>query len=292
MNSKTFTLTALFAFFSMMLTAQTPIAPTSEVPINNTLDFTILVKDGDTGQETSLVTDNIYYVLPHNDLFFNLELVYLSERDNITYYRLQCRFNQSPLGIQLDPSFFGITNPVIIPPVRKKKGTAFDSQSHTYRPYETYPYKIKSDYVIRPTIYNVTVELLKYDTFFDYINDTDNYVIGPTASFRLHAQNSPTPIMETTTAKSLAVKTFPNPSTNHVTFEYTYEAKTAPQKLPLDVIIYTDKGIKVSQHKLISIDTKTNSSSYHLDTSQLQKGVYFFQLSRGNKMEIKTIVKK
>lgn len=294
MNSRIFTLTTLLLFFVVKISAQTPVVPTSNIPISNQLDFTILVEGERGQQQISLLADDMYYVLPHNDLFFNLELAYLPDSDNVTFFRLRCDFSPSGFGEPIDPAFFGITNPVIIPPVRKKNGGSVEPQSFTDRPIGIYPYKVKAEYVIRPTIYRATVELLKYETFADYINNSPNFTIGPTATFIIHAQNTPTPVMESTTTNSFSVLTFPNPSTNHVTFEYTREAteNAISQQLPFGVTIFNDKGVQLSQHTLTSTNVKPNSTSYNLDTSHLQKGTYYFQLSHGSKTQVKTIIKE
>ncbi|WP_298509351.1 T9SS type A sorting domain-containing protein [uncultured Kordia sp.] len=296
MNSKLFTLTALFLFFIIKINAQNDIYPTPDIPISNVLDFTLLVEDTANGQDFQLLTDDQYSVLPYNDLFFKIDLQYRSEIDNVTFYRLACSFDRPP-SFQ-DPNapdhFFGITNPVLIPPVRKKKGGKFEQVDEILRPLGTYPYLAKAEYVIRPTIYKVTVKLLEYANFTDYINNSPHYTVGPTASFILFAQNSPNPTSERSTSDAFSVTTFPNPSTKFVTFKYTREASenTISAQLPLNVVIYNDKGIQVSQHTLTSAKTKINSIYYNLDTSHLQKGSYYFQLLHRGKTQVKTIVKQ
>lgn len=297
MNSRIFTLTTLFLFFVIKINAQTEPVPTSGFPISNELKFTLLVEDIANEQEFKLITDDIYYVLPHNTLFFNIDLNYLSEVNIVTFYRLRCHFNFPNLGTPPpDPSFFGITNPVIIPPIRKKKGEIIDPQStnQPYRPLGFYPYRLEAEYTIRPTTYSVTVELLKYDNFQDYINNAPNFTLGPTATFILNAQNSLNPAMGRNATDTFSVLTFPNPSTNYVTFEYTGEAtkNVVSQQLPLGVTIFNSKGVQVSQHSLTGTSKKTNSLSYTLDTSHLQKGTYYFQLSHGSKTQVKTIIKE
>jgi len=289
MNSKIFTLTSLFLFFILKINAQSV-----DIPISNELNFNLLVEDTSGGQEFSLHTEPIYYVLPYNDLFFNLELNFLSEVDNTTFFRFRCDFRSSNLGDPINPAFLGITNPVLIPPVRKKKERSSQFRPDRYTYLGKYPYKVEADHLIRPFIYRVTVELLKYESFLDYIDGNQNYTAGPTATFILYAQNNPTGASESSTTNSLSVIAFPNPSVNSVTFEYANEAtaNTISKKLPLGVTIFNDKGIEVNKYILTSTSTKTNSVSYNLDTSQLPKGTYYFQLSRGSKTQVKTIIKE
>ena len=296
MKLKFFTLTTLFLFFIIKINAQNDIFPVPDTPISNVLDFALLVEDTNEGQEFSLLTDDLYSVLPYNDLFFNIDLQYRSEESTVTYYRLICDFDRPPSFY--DPSipdhFFGITNPVLIPPVRKKRDSDLESSVRPGRPIGIYPYKVKAEYVIRPTIYKVTVTLLEYANFNDYINNSPIFTEGPKASFILFAQNTPNAVSERSTSDTFSVTTFPNPCTDFVTFKYKSEAteNTISAQFPLNVTIYNDKGIQVNQHTLNSAKTKKNSIYYNLNTAHLKKGRYYFQLSHGSKTQVKTIVKQ
>ncbi len=82
---------------------------------------------------------------------------------------------------------------------------------------------------------------------------------------------------------------YPNPSIDHLTIEYI---NTTNENAPLEVVIFNDKGVQVSQHTLINSSIETNSSIYNLDTSHLQNGTYYVQLSLGGKTQVKTIIKE
>ncbi len=277
MKMKIYTLTALCLFFFTKISAQNVDAVSS---VGNQIDLTLLVKDGLYGQVFDLLAEDNHNVFHQQDMItYNISLNYQSTESTTSYFRLKCEFEvlqyTSPV-IPDDFPFLGVTAPVIIPPVKKKKG-------ETIRPLGTYPYLAEVPYRIHPRNYKVTIELLKYHTFDDYIANNDNYIVSSTKVIYLNANH------DMPSASEVLMTTYPNPSIGHLTIEYT---NTATENIPLNVAIFNNKGVQISQHTLINSSTETNNSLYNLDTSHLQNGTYYVQLSRGGKTQVKIIIKE
>ncbi|MGH1386162.1 T9SS type A sorting domain-containing protein [Kordia sp.] len=179
--------------------------------------------------------------------------------------------------------------PVIIPPIKKDSVAASLESYHA----NNYPHIITTNYTPSETNYMVQIDLVKYDNEHDYINDFDNYTTGPSLTIHLTTSTNSSFSPEDST-DSFSVTTHPNPSTNHIVFEYpnTSDRNSISKQLPLDVIIFNNKGVKMNQYSLTSTSSKTNNISYNLNISHLQKGRYYFQLSREGKTQVKIIQKE
>lgn len=281
MKLKTFTLTALFLFFLIKINAQNPYAST-----DNIVDINFLVTDGINGQNYEITSENEHYVPSGSNFIFRINLDNSSIEDSVNYFGIQYTLTKLLSDGTPGEILRGITAPVLIPPVKKKKAR------EGIRP-EEYPFLIHGKHTLLNIRYEVKMNLVKYRSRYDYLNETNGYDrLLPGITFYLNASFS-TAAFENS-SDSFSVLTYPNPSTNFVTFDYTHEAtaNAVLQQRPLDVTIFNDKGIKVSQYSLANSSTKTNRVSYSLNISHLPKGRYYFQLLHEGKTQIKTILKK
>ncbi|WP_298417420.1 T9SS type A sorting domain-containing protein [uncultured Kordia sp.] len=278
MNLKTYTLTTLCLFFLLKINAQN-IDPVSS--IDNEIDLTLLVEDGLQEQTFSLLADDYHNVFHAQDMItYKINLKYQSTAATTTYFRLKCTFEEvfyaSP-GLPASFLFRGTTAPVIIPPVKKKK-------RDNRRPIGIYPYAAEIIYRIHPKNYRVTIELLKYDNIDDYLEGNENYTVNERSKvIYLNATH------DMPSQRALSATAFPNPSTDYLIIEHT---TNTTNNSPLEVIIFNDKGVKVSQHTVTNSDIEATKASYNLDTSHLQNGTYYVQLSYEGKTQVKTIIKK
>jgi len=276
MKLKFYTLTTFCLFFMLKVNAQIT-DPVSS--ISNEIDLKLLVKDSPHGQTFSLQSEKYHDVFHEiNSITYNISLDYQSSQQITSYFGLKCHFdkinNVDPIA-PADP-ILTATAPVIIPPIKKKK--------REVRGYsETYPHLAKIIYRLHSENYKVTIELLKYNTFEDYIAKNDNYIVNTSKVIYLDARHN------ISSNSELSAIAHPNPSINYLTIELT---QSMIGNIPLEVLIFNDRGIKVSQHTLTKASTPTNSALYNLDTSQLQKGTYYVQLSHGGKTQVKTIIKE
>lgn len=279
MNLKHFTHTVLF-FLCCIFTIN---AQTVDPSSSDKIDILIKVKDTPDGQnlEVSTGTD-AYYITPFNNFNIRVDLDYASTQNITSYCRLKFKFIESE-GIGIAGfAFRGITAPVLIPPVKKKKREG-------NRPVDSveFPYSTEVEYPIAPKTYEVKMTLLKYETQKDYMEETQNFDPIHTTTFWLVA-DSPTPLAN----DAVVVTTFPNPITDHLTIVYAIAPNNGAQQIPLNVTIFDHSGTQVSQHTLTSTSADASSISYNLDTTQLQAGTYFFQLVRNGETTIKTIIKQ
>ena len=270
-------LTTLCLFFIVKINAQSTSSTSS---VKNQIDLTLIVKDSSSGQEFSLHAQNYHDVFHQIDtITYNISLDYKSDLDITSYFRIKCVFLRIPSATDpvgfADYPMLGATAPVIIPPVKKKKREA-------RKPFK-YPYLAKVTYPIRPTNYEVAIKLLKYESYEDYIAASNNYIVKSTKTIYINAaHNLPS-------SRNASMVAYPNPSMDYLIIKHT---NTSVKNTPLEVIIFNDKGVQVSQHTLVNSSIETNSSSYNLDTSQLQNGTYYVQLSHEGKTQVKTIIKE
>lgn len=270
MKLKIYTLTTLCLLFIVKISAQSIYSTSS---INNQIDLTLLVEDGPSRQEFSLLAEDYHDVFHEVDFItYNIRLDYQAGQNITSYFRLRCHFEELA---SIEP-LMTATSPVIIPPVKKKKREA-------RKPTGDYPHLAKIIYRLHRRVYEVTIELLKYKTFDDYNLGTDNYIVSTSKVIYVDARH------DIPSNRNASIITYPNPSVDYLTIQFTDDIT---EHTPLEVVIFNHKGVKMSQHTLVNSGTKTNSTSYNLDTSHLQKGTYYFQLSHGGKTQIKTIVKE
>jgi hypothetical protein len=170
---------------------------------------------------------------------------------------------------------------VIIPPVRKKNTARIGDETE-------YPYYIASDFAPTHNRYKISVFLSEYENRADYLLAKKRKTLLGPYEFYINVLPDDALILENENT-SLLISTYPNPSTNHIIFEYQ---NTPDKNTPLTVVVFNDKGLKVNQQSLTGSSSKTNRVLYHLDTSNLQKGTYYFQLSHEGKTQIKTIIKE
>jgi hypothetical protein len=278
MKLKIFTLSTLFLFFSIKTTAQLTHAPT-----NNIVDITFLISDNFEELTFELTHKDEYLIAPELDLIFKINLEYRSDQEMVGYFGLQYQiYEVSPSGIRR--LIRGVTVPVIIPPVRKNR-TRVSSES------EEYPFEIQDETPLRQANYDVKMNLVKFDSREDYLANSDNYIVFPRINFPLLGITDSEVPRNASNATTLI--TYPNPSVNEVIIDYAnvITKNNSSQNLPIEVVIFNDKGIKVSTHTLIGVSEK-NRMLYQLNISHLPKGMYFYQLKRGEKTEIKTIIKE
>lgn len=285
MNLKIFTLSILFLFYIGNTSAQN----SSPAPVNDISDIVLRVEDVGNKQKFTLETDSIQYFTPGNGYRFRIFLDYQSEANNITYFKLQYSFAviHSDGSIDDTEPLQGITAPVIIPPV--KKNTTINSFSSISS--GAYPHSIQSLVPLFPRNYMVTIKLFRYHERQSYMTGNNNYNTEDIdIEYTLKPYSNPAPLGRS----SFNIITYPNPSTNHIVFEYpnTSDKSTISKQFPIGVTIFNDKGVKISQHSLTNTSSKANSISYSLNTSHLQKGRYYFQLSYEGKTQVKTILKE
>ncbi|MBC8755181.1 T9SS type A sorting domain-containing protein [Kordia sp. YSTF-M3] len=273
MKLKIFTLSTLFLFFSIKTTAQLTHAPST-----NIVDITFLISDHHDELTFELTHKNEYLISSELDLVFRINLDYQSVQEMVGYFGLQYKiYKLSPDGFR--QLIRGVTVPVVIPPVRKNR-TRVSSES------EEYPFNIYDAIVLEPTNYDVKMNLVKFHTRADYLANNDNYTMYPRISFPLvHVADLLTNRNAPDSSSSLI--TYPNPSINEVIIDYA----NTTQNLPVEVVIFNDKGIKVSAHTLIGVSGNSRTL-YQLNVSHVPKGMYFYQIKRGDKTEVKTIIKK
>lgn len=276
MKMKIYTLATLCLFFFTKISAQNVDAVSS---IDNEIDLTLLVEDAPLGQEFRLLAEDYHDVFHEIDYInYNISLNYKSTQNVTSYFALRCHFEEilfvNPTNT--DDPLKTATAPVIIPPVKKKK-------KEPRQVSEGYPHLAKIIYRIHPRVYQVKIELLKYKTYDDYILENDNYTVRTTKLISINAKH------DIPSNSEVSMVTYPNPSIDHLTIELI---NTTTENLPLEVVIFNDKGVQVSQHTLVNSSTETNSSLYNLDTSHLQNGTYYVQLSHGGKTQVKTIIKE
>jgi len=281
MNSKIFTLTTLLFLFIIKVSAQIPYAP-----IDNIADVDFLVTDGINGQHFVITSENEYYLPNDTNIIFRINLDNSSQENTIGYFGIQYKLTKLLADGSPGEIIRGITTPVLIPPVKKKKTIS------GLRP-EEYPFLIHGEHILLNTKYKVEMNLVKYRSRYDYLNETNGYdALLPAISFNLNvilgnaiSENS---------SNSFFISAYPNPSTDHVTIEHVNAAtkNSTSHNTPLEVIIFNDKGRKVSNHSLTNLGKKKNKTSYNLDTTHLPKGMYFFQIRHEKGTFIKTIIKK
>ncbi|AXG68655.1 hypothetical protein KORDIASMS9_00871 [Kordia sp. SMS9] len=280
MNLKKITLTTLFLFCIFNISAQN----VQSAGYNN-VDMLLTVADSLQYQKFELTTGtDTYYAKPFKNLFINIDLDYQPTENVTSYFRLEFKFTNPENVGNVGTTSLGITAPVLIPPVSKKKAER-KGPSNSY----TYPFTAEVEYPILPITYDVNVKLLKYATQRDYIDKTPNFKVKDSISFSLIAEEfTPNP------NEFVVVTTYPNPITNQITIMYAESGTqnpTAAQE-PLEVAIFDNTGNPVSQHTLMSTSFNDTSISYTMDTSQLQPGTYYFQLTRAGETTIKTIIKQ
>lgn len=280
MNLKNFTLTTLFLLFIGNTSAQTVI----QTPADDISNMTLLVEDISNRQVFTLHTEAIHHFTPGNDYGFRVLLDFQSEARNVTYFRLRYTFAVLKLDGTIDESepLMGVTAPVIIPPVKR-------NIINNYRPIGFYPYFIHNTVPLFPTNYRVTITLYRYENLQDYLAGNGNYTEGPSVQYTLKPFNG-----STSTERRATMTTYPNPSTGHVFIEYSNTvSNTFPLKQNLiQVTIFNKEGTKISSHHIRNFSTKNNSVVYSLNTSQLLKGMYFFEIKNGTHTQVKTIIKE
>lgn len=279
MKLKIFTLSTLFLFFSIKTTAQVTHAPAS-----NIVDITFLISDNNDDLTFVLTHEDEYLISTELDLVFRINLNDQSELDMVGFFGLQYDIYRVSLDGLLRQHIRGVTVPVIIPPVRKKRVRSSES--------EEYPFEIRDQTDLVQANYEVKMNLVKYHTRADYLANNENYTAYTRIGFLLIATvNHITSSRNAPDLPSLIA--YPNPTLNELVIEYS---KTTPknnfsQNVPVEVVIFNDKGIKVSTHTL-TVVSGNNRMSYQLNTSHLPKGMYFCQIKRGEKTEVKTILKE
>jgi hypothetical protein len=279
MNLKLFTLTTLFLCCFFKGNAQ--IVQTG-TPFNE-VDLLLKVKDSADTQKFELLTGaDTYYSIPTDSLAMNIDLDYGATQNVTSYIRVKFKFTPDQIEGSVDNILRGITTPVLIPPVKKKKGEG-------NRPLNNvgFPFTTKAGYNILNINYTVTAIALKYNTQEDYMeNNIENARDVASVNFSFITAAA-VPI----TNEAVVITTFPNPITDHITIKYAV-GSGGIQDVPLDVSIFDNNGIFVSQHTLTSSNIDATSISYYLDTSQLQAGIYFFQLVRNGGTTTRTIIKQ
>ncbi len=280
MNLKNFTLTTLFLCCVVNISAQNV-----QSAAYNNIDMLLTVKDSSQGQRFKLTTGtDTYYAQPFKNLIINIDLDYQSTENVTSYFGLRFKLPQGDSVGNVGTNSLGITAPVLIPPVSKKKAERKNPSNSN-----TYPYTTEVEYPILPKTYNVKVKLLKYATHRDYIEETSNFMVKDSVSFSLIADEfTPNP------NEFVVVTTYPNPITNQITIMYAESGTQNPSAAqePLEVAIFDNTGNPVSQHILTSTSFNDTSVSYTMDTSQLQSGTYYFQLTRAGETTVKTIIKQ
>ncbi|WP_298509365.1 T9SS type A sorting domain-containing protein [uncultured Kordia sp.] len=279
MNLKFFTLTTLFFFFIVKTNAQT-----STTAQYNKIGITLSVEDSISGgQSFKLTAQDEYLIFPYRSTFFEIDLEYQSTEDIVSYFGIQyklCKMNEGIIGEIVR----GVTVPVLIPPVRKKK-SGFEAGARIGG--RQYPHKIYTRYVTEYTDYFARIILVKYDSRQDYLDETNNFQEIDTVEFDLIRHTNDNLLLNS--PESFTVTTHPNPITNQITI--TTQNAPSPQA-PMEVVIFNNKGIKVSNHTLVVFETTENSISYNLDTTHLPKGVYYYKFKQGTKTLVKTIIKE
>ncbi|WP_298509357.1 T9SS type A sorting domain-containing protein [uncultured Kordia sp.] len=279
MNSRIFTLIPVFVLFCIAKAFTQNTHANASPSTVNIINMTLLAEDSTKGLEFKFQTDDVYYATPDASIKLLIELDYQSQLKDTSFLGIRYAFkekdNSLPSGLT-----HGITAPVLIPPVRKKR-------PNEYRPSgePNYPFSIDTNLHLATKTYTATITLYKYRDIDDYISNGNSKEIAEyTFDIIVSSQNS-TPLASRNLENSMLVKTYPNPSADHIIIE---QMNTTAANTPLEVVIFNDKGIKVRQYRL----TSTNNAPYNLNISHLQKGMYFLQLSQGNKTQVKTIVKK
>jgi hypothetical protein len=277
MNLKLFTLATLFLFCLFKANAQVV-----QSPMYNEIDVVLKVKDSADTQKFELATGtDTYYAMPSDRFVMNIDLLYGATEDITGYFRVKFKFAESEVTDNVDSLLRGITTPVLIPPVKKKKQRSRPLDSITY------PYTTDVKYPILDRNYLVTAILLRYDTLEDYLDDdSENFTPVHSTNF-CFLKTSATPL----TNEAVVITTFPNPISNHINIVYAVGSGSI-QDVPLEVSIFDDSGILVSQNTLPTSTIDNTSVSYYLDTSQLPAGIYFFQLVRNGGTTTKTIIKQ
>lgn len=283
MNSKFLTLSALLLFFTITINAQNQHNEQHQHHASsNLINFSLLVNDASNAQGFQLIAEDEQLISRNGRVNFNMKLDYESAIDTVTYFRLGYRFFSIHNGMIGDLQF-GVTAPVIIPPVRKKN----KSLQRNFN----YPFRFKSDFIPVDGSYFVTIDLVKYETREDYLNDTGVKIPGPSITFKLITVNT----QGSEGRSNFSVKTYPNPSTHEVIIEYlNTSSNDIPSKnTPLELVIFNNKGIKVSNHVLEPfLQEGSKSALYYLDVTHLFKGVYYCKLKHGKDVFTKTIVKE
>lgn len=285
MNLKMFTLTLLYLFSFTKIHAQSTEAPN---PNTNKVKLLLIVKDALMSQTFSLATDEIQNAIPHQSIRFTMDLKYQSLQDEVSYFRLKYEFFIPNKNGTIGLPAFGITAPVLIPPVKKKKER--DELNKDRDGKNGFPFTfIVLDELIEPEEYLVRISMYKYETYDDYILGNQAFTEGPVCEFILSATEA-APIPDT----PVNVVTYPNPVINTLNIVYAdtnTNNSTTPQH-PLEVTIFNHQGFFVSQYSIANAATTSNSSSYHLDVSHLPTGTYYCELTRNGETTIKTIIKQ
>ncbi|MEM6720767.1 MAG: T9SS type A sorting domain-containing protein [Bacteroidota bacterium] len=262
----------------------------------NIINLDLIISDRLNGEQgVTLTSAPEIDVYAGHTIGFNINLKYQSSLANTRYFwfgyskpikdaRLSLT-NQQAIDIPVDD---GITAPIIIPPVRKKKVSKDILTS-------IYPFKVKSDII--PTQigqrFRVIVVLDEYDNAKDYLLGENGKPSAVVHSFYINVLSGAAFTQESTPIE-FSMSTYPNPSIDHLTIQHTYTTPlSAPiQPTPIKVIIYNDQGIFISEHTVASTTTNVNSTLYRIDTTHLVAGTYYFKLIHDGKITVKTVIKQ
>ncbi|WP_298509361.1 T9SS type A sorting domain-containing protein [uncultured Kordia sp.] len=280
MKLKLFVFTTLLAFFFILkTTAQNSTAPAD----NDFIDINLKVTDGSQNQDFKISTESKHSLPNKTNIAFKIHLDYLSTEDTTSYLGIQYEIFERLVDGSVGGTLKGLTAPVLIPPVRKKKSRVENKD-------KSFPFSIIDTTQIAANMrYKIVMNIAKFDSQDDYEdhknnNNNTNYEIISLISFDINTYTA------NAERDPFLVTISPNPVTDYITIQHTKTSieKSLLPKVTLEVRIFNDKGVKVSEYSL----TDTENAPYTLDISQLQKGVYHCQLSNGTETQVKTIVKQ
>ncbi|MEM6687456.1 MAG: T9SS type A sorting domain-containing protein [Bacteroidota bacterium] len=261
----------------------------------NIIDLDLIVKDvGNNEQQTIISSEPVINVYAGHVVYFRLNLKYESSLPTTRYYWFgydapKNSIGQVPAGTHIVdiPTDNGITAPILIPPVRKKK----INRGVTYG----YPVSIVSSIIPKENEQNfdVVVVMDEYENRKDYLQGINGKPSVVVYGFTVNVLPGDAFTPQIPAAEYL-ISTYPNPSRDHLTVQHTYTTPlgTPLQPTPLEVKIYDDQGNFVSQQTITSTDTNVYQTSYRIDTTQLVAGTYYFKLIHNGKATVKTVIKQ
>ncbi|WP_109097498.1 T9SS type A sorting domain-containing protein [Aquimarina sp. AU58] len=254
------------------------------VPQNRTVDVSISVTDSfnDKGiieQVVKLKGPERLAFKPHDIIRLKLNLDYSSSISTTKYLRL------SYTVIPSDP--FGASAPVIIPPVKNDPIPA----PSIVEPVFDYPYVFNTPLFFKEKNNSISLRLMEYDNEEDYRNDedgSDGVWLGDILEIDIFIGKHRSGRTSMTSTHKNPIQFYPNPVKEHLTIEY-FDKQSNDHKIQIDV--YNNNGIKLRSRTLKSKNSIGSKAMYRFETLDLEKGMYYCQVTCGENRYYKTLIK-
>jgi hypothetical protein len=254
----------------------------------NIIPIDLIVEDDLQGaQQIKLGSNEEVNVHAEHDIYFTISLKHQSSLENVRYFRLAyLKYAQTNAATSeqqvIDDPQHGITTPVLIPPVRKKK---VQRSQNLF----VYPYHFNSNMVPRGQRYEVTMFLVEYATFEDYIDNKNVISVLGEHSFYINVLPD-TALSNENSTEPFSISSYPNPMAQQ--FTVALRGKTTDPTSPLTVTLFNEQGMQVREFNLTNFTRVGNDVLYRVPVATLSKGMYYCKMQQQNKVTMKTILKQ